>query len=146
MFNKYPIKLIISHTDIAAYERLFITLGNKRGIPSINYQHGVEGNTYNTSLGFPGYATFEGAWGIKRKEWLVRRGLKQDSIEIIGCCLHKIELGEVKNFPKMKDEGVFLYLTQFGEQFTETNAFGKLKMKKFLNYYYSDLKNFLKRN
>jgi hypothetical protein len=44
------------------------------GTPSLNLQHGIEGQTQSTPLGGPRKASHKSAWSFKREDWMVRKG------------------------------------------------------------------------
>jgi|GEM_PF-4881184 len=107
------IRLIVAHSELTRNERTIVSLGRRLGIPAINYQHGIEGITNLTPMGFPRIAAHKAVWGVKRKEWLVRNGVDPCSIRIVGCPLR----GNPRQSAVPLDvhrEGSFLYLTHPG--------------------------------
>ena len=112
------IKLIVAHSDLTRMEREVIAVGRERGIPSINYQHGVEGKTHGSPMGFPRFATHKAAWGVKRKDWLVDRGLTPNAISIVGCVLQETLKDMTPNdHLSMEQKGVLLYLAHPGSSY-----------------------------
>lgn len=115
LLKNTPIKLILIHTDWPLLERTACLLGKKQNIPTLNYQHGIEGIT---PLGFPRYAEYKATWGYKRKDWLIKNGHPKESISIVGSPFPSQETSPsaitASDFDK---PGTFLYLTHEGRQY-----------------------------
>ncbi len=115
LFENNSIKLILTHTDWPLLERTACLLGKKRNIPTLNYQHGIEGVT---PLGFPRYAKYKATWGHKRKDWLIKNGFPKENISIVGSPFQSKENSFSSNeTPDFDKPGTFLYLTHEGRQY-----------------------------
>jgi hypothetical protein len=115
LLKNTPVKLILIHTDWPLLERTACLLGKKQNIPTLNYQHGIEGVT---PLGFPRYAKHKATWGHKRKDWLIKNGHPKESISIVGSPFQSEETSLSSNMtPDFDKPGTLLYLTHEGRQY-----------------------------
>jgi len=117
LMKKRSIQLLLVTSDLPAKERSAVIAANQMGIPSLNLQHGIEGQTQSTTLGFPRKASHKAAWSFKRKDWMVRKGENPESIDIVGCTLYdEVEknIGGPINF---NSHGYLVYFTHPGQQF-----------------------------
>jgi hypothetical protein len=117
LMKKRDIQLLLVTSDLPAKERTAVIAANPMGIPSLNLQHGIEGQTQSTPLGFPRKASHKAAWSFKRKDWMVRKGESPDSIDIVGCTLYDEVKKNIDETIDFNSPGYLVYLTHPGQQF-----------------------------
>lgn len=112
------IRLLLVTSDLPARERTAVLTANQLGIPSINLQHGIEGQAHSTPLGFPRKASHKAAWSHKKKDWLVKMGENPDSITVVGCTLLRESVSNNKQASfDFYAPGYLVYFSHPGQQF-----------------------------
>lgn len=117
LMKKRFIKLLLVTSDLPAKERTAVIVANLMGIPSLNLQHGTEGQTQSTPLGFPRKASHKAAWSFKRKDWMVEKGENPDSIDVVGCTLYGKVQKDIDKKIDFNTDGYLVYFTHPGQQF-----------------------------
>jgi hypothetical protein len=117
LMKKRSIQLLLVTSDLPARERTAVIAANLMGIPSLNLQHGIEGQTQSTPSGFPRKASHKAAWSFKRKDWLVRNGENPDSIDVVGCTLYDEVQKDISKILDFNSHSYLVYFTHPGQQF-----------------------------
>jgi CDP-glycerol glycerophosphotransferase (TagB/SpsB family) len=81
MRDKEKIDMIVVAYDVVEFEKTLVTVGNRKGVPSLVVQHGISGHP----IGFlPLAASKIAAWGRITRDWLVKEGVDGDRVVITG--------------------------------------------------------------
>ncbi len=141
--KKNKIGAIICHSDYSVLERMTILIGNKLSIPTINFQHGLEGTQLaNTILGYPSIAEHNFVWGASSKAIKISKGVNESRIRVVGCPLYEFKNYGVEVEMRLDAPGTFLFICSTGGQYFCDNRMSYKDNEVQLNLLLETMKSF----
>jgi hypothetical protein len=109
--------VFLSHSDHALFERVGLWVARSLSIPTVYFQHGIEGQPANTILGYPSSADRLFVWGEADRRFKLAKGVDADRIRVVGFPGAPLRPASATRDSSLDRPGTFVFICNTGGQF-----------------------------